>query len=245
MLRRVLALSVSLWALTCASCQFASITGSGNVVSKDLKLKDFDSISVSTTVKVHATKGDFAVTVKADDNLIDFVKVEQNGNELAIRFDMGKKNNALMMSKGSALEVHVSMPELKKFALSGATTGIVEGFESKGETQLNIEGASKIEGAIVAEKLIVHVKGASKATLKGSAKEVKVSAEGASTADLSALNADAADFKVRGASNAKAQVKTSIDYDVEGASNLEYSGEPKVGTEKVNGASKVKKVSAK
>ena len=72
----------------------------------------------------------------------------------------------------------------------------------------------------------LELTGASHATLGGSAKSAKLKVDGTSHADLAELNAKDVNVKLSGVSHANVQATTSLKYDLQSLSRLQYSGNP-------------------
>ncbi len=126
------------------------------------------------------------------------------------------------------------------YDISGASTLKVGG--SGRGAKLVASGASHFELAdwqVKGEKLTIDISGASSTRIRGSAGAAVLRAEGASHLNLSDLALEAADLDLSGASQAKIQVKSLLNYEISGASHLEYRGEPTVSKAEKSGASSV------
>jgi hypothetical protein len=83
------------------------------------------------------------------------------------------------------------------------------------------------------------ISGASDVELDGSASDATIEASGASKARLSDFTVKDAEVKLSGASNASINASGRLDADLSGASQLNYAGNPTMGTIRVSGASKL------
>jgi RNA polymerase sigma factor (sigma-70 family) len=207
------------------------VKGSGNVVTKELKLADFTSVDVATVFQVEITQGKaFRVAVTADDNVIPYAKAAKDGTVLKIGLQEGNFQNV-------TLKMAVTMPRLEGLTVSGAGQVTLAGFKSEKNCKLRVSGAGSLKGDLQATTVDLAADGAGSVTLKGSAKKAKLSGDGAATLKLAEFTADSADVTLTGASQATVQVKSALDYSLSGASNLKYGGEPKVGKKEAAGAS--------
>ena len=83
------------------------IVGSGVMVGESYDLQDFRRLSIHDSMDVTVLQGEgFAVEVSADDNVIEFVKVEQQGDELRIGL-----SKSLRLQRGRVVCV-VHLPKL-------------------------------------------------------------------------------------------------------------------------------------
>ncbi len=86
------------------------ITGSGNVVSRNIDVQPFDQLDVSGVYSVVLSQGSKeGVRIEADDNLQDLFEVKNEGSKLVI--GMKKESNMHVKTK---LKVYVTFKSLKK-----------------------------------------------------------------------------------------------------------------------------------
>jgi RNA polymerase sigma factor (sigma-70 family) len=209
------------------------IKGSGKEVTKELKLADFTSVDVGSVFQLEITQGKaFRVAITADDNVIDYIKAAKDDAALKIGLDGERRS-----FQNVTLKAVVTMPRLEGLTVSGASQVTLSGFKSQKDCKFRVDGASSLKGDLQAATVDLAADGAGTVTLKGSAKKAKLSGDGAATLKLAEFTADSADVTLTGASQATVQVKSALDYDLSGASHLEYGGEPKVGKKQTTGAS--------
>lgn len=89
------------------------ITGSGNVISRNVDVQPFDQLDVSGVYSVVLSQGNKeSVRIEADDNLQDLFEVKNEGSKLVI--GMKKESNMNVKTK---LKVYVTFKSLKKMDL--------------------------------------------------------------------------------------------------------------------------------
>ena len=213
----------------------ATITGSGNVVTREETFTGFDKVDVSHAFKVDVSQGDtFSVVIRIDDNLAEYLQVTKQGNTLKIGLKPGRYN-----IRRATMEAEVTLPELSGLELSGASHATVTGFESGKALDVNLSGASSLRGDVEAGDARFDVSGASNAVLTGSGGDVAIDASGASQIDLSAFAVADADVKVSGASTVTVNPSGTLDVDASGASHVYYVGSPTMGKQETSGASSI------
>jgi len=211
------------------------IVGSGKLETKMFDVADFSAVGATSAFTVELTKGDkYSVSVTADDNLFEVIKVEKKDTALHFSLD----DNTAVETK-NPLRVVIAMPALKAVEMSGACSCTLKGFETKGEFVAKLNGASSITGAIKADSVKLELSGASKIKLEGSAKNGTVRCSGASSVTLNDFALDNADVQLSGASHAVVRCKSMLDYNVSGASKLMYLGDPTIGKKELTGASSI------
>lgn len=221
--------------------------------------KDFINVQVGSAFKVNITPSNtYSVTVTAPENWFDGISVANNGSTLEIGMDWGW--NTWRNFGSNRPQVNITMPQLDSLDLSGATKSNVTGFKSTRDfklvlsgastldlsieaydTSLTVSGASRVNGQLKVHDVRLNASGASTADLSGTANILNLQASGASHADLEDLTVNDVRVEVSGASNASISSSGTLDIFLSGASTLEYTGSPVIGTLDVTGASTVKK----
>lgn len=192
---------------------FSGIKGSGEAKVEKRDVSGFKQIDVSGIIEVEVTaQKNFGVEVEADDNLLEHVKTEVDGDTLRLY----TKNR---ISPRTKIRVVISMPELTGAEVSGVSKLTASEIKTN-SFKLDVSGASKIE-------------------LKGEAKELKIEASGASKINAESLKVANANVDVSGASSISVFATEELKADASGASKVTYSGEPKNVIKDTSGASKV------
>ena len=189
MKRFVTALLVS--GLLAASC---GTVGSGTVISEERNLSGFDRVDVSGAMDADITvtsNGGFSVTVRADDNLMDQIEVDVDGDTLEIAFEGSVVNPTEKV-------VIVSMPALVEIDASGASNVLARG--EADDLVIKASGASDVEaGDLTAATVRVDASGASDVTIFATT-SVTGDASGASNIDILG-NPGSVDVDTSGASD--------------------------------------------
>jgi hypothetical protein len=213
-----------------------TITGSGHLVDKVYDFVGFSRVSAGSAFQVRIARGErCAVAVTVDDNLLELVEVTQSKETLRI----GLKPNVSI--RQATLRADVTMPALSGLHLGGATRTTVEGFESDGPIEMDLHGASHLQGDIRTGAARVEVSGASHVDLQGSARSLKVRASGASHLNLERLDSDNAAVTASGASHVTVNVHGTLDVNASGASSVRYVGAPASVNARTSGASSVRR----
>jgi len=215
---------------------------------------DFTGIETGHAFEVDITKADsFFVSITLDDNLFEYLDIAKIGDTLHIRLEPN------VNYRETTQRATITLPDLRKLELSGASRADVSGFSSTdslqleasgasflsienveaGNTRFNISGASRVSGSIVIADGDFDVSGASIVELEGTAHDVSMDISGASTARLADFAVSNAGIELSGASNATVNVNGRLDVIASGASHLEYVGNPTLGEIDTSGGSTV------
>lgn len=217
------------------------ILGSGKPATKEVAVSGFTAVEVDGAFQVEVSRADrFQVSITADDNLLDFVRVEREGRTLKIGMASGQ---SYRLDRGSELRAVVTMPALEAVSLHGAVRGTVKGYRSVRDMRLQVSGASRLGGEGRVADLRVEASGASRVTWTGSGRTARVEASGASRVDLEEFPADEVEVRLSGASRAGVDARRRLAYAVSGASHLEYRGDPSIERRERSGASTARRVS--
>ena len=213
-----------------------AVPGSGTVISQIKPLEGFSRVNVGNAFQVELSEAPrHSVTLTADDNVIDLVEVQKEGDTLRIGLETGDYHEV-------TLKARIGMPELRGVMLSGASTGSVEGFSSGNDLSIGLSGASILEGRVEARQVDMRLSGASKIVISGSADKIMARGSGASVLQLEEFVVDRASVDLSGASRATVDVKILMEHvDLSGASMLYYAGDPQLEDVETSGASRLER----
>jgi Putative auto-transporter adhesin, head GIN domain len=230
-IRHVLpAVVVSALTVACGS----TIAGSGNVVTKDVPVTGFSSIEVSSAFDVTASIGATpSVSIRIDDNLEQYLDVGVQGGTLRIGLRTGTSVS------GATLQADVTAPTLDRVQASGACRIRVTDQIRGRSIDIELSGASTMEGAVDLESATATLSGASRVSLSGRAPDVSARGSGASRFELFDLQAETLDIDLSGASSAEVSVSDSISASASGGSSLTYHGSPTFTKKEVSGGSSI------
>lgn len=215
---------ITVAAITLAGCMFCvantrnwsknTLKGSGNLITKTFDVDPFDKIHAHSAIKINIVPGSGAITVKADDNAMEYIKVEVKDGTLDIRFD-----DTFSSFNNVTFEATVpSDGKISKLVASGASKVVSEPVLTAQDILLKSSGASKLVAVVKCENCKIEVSGASKGEIGGDMNNCEVEASGASKLVLVAKTG-------------------TCDIRVSGASKMEVTGSAQKCTLKTSGAS--------
>jgi len=207
--------------------------GNGKVVKEERNVSGFTSLEVSGAFQVFLYQGKSeALTVEADENLMQYIKTEVKGDRLKIYTDED-------IRKATKLNIYLTFEELEMIDISGAVTITGEGLMEFSELDLEGSGASEILLNINVDQLNADFSGASEIELIGSAKNVSFDFSGASSIDAYEFVISHCELDVSGASDARLNVSGNLEVDISGAASVRYKGSPHVSSD-ISGAGSLK-----
>jgi thiol-disulfide isomerase/thioredoxin len=212
-----------------------SIQDSVKVITKEMPFADFTRVEVSHTFQVEITCAkSFRTTITADENLFRHIKVVKDGSTLRFSLDTEEKS-----VRPTVLKATIAMPALEEISLAKQSKVTCKGFKSANGFQARVTEASTLDGQIEAEKLDLLAAGASRVTLKGSAKEAKIVASQGCHLFLADFVVNNANVTLKDRTKATVNVVGKLEYDVTVASEMAYVGNPNPRKGKDSGGSVV------
>jgi len=214
-----------------------SIHGSGKQTTIKESYTDFDEVEISHSFNARVNYGkEYGITIRVDDNLKDYVVVEKRGNTLQISL---KNGNSYI---NSHLEVAITLPDIRKLDLSGASSAVINGFVFGHAMDMNLSGASKVYGTIETGNLALSLSGASDVNLKGKGENLMIHASGSSTVKMDDFSVNDAKLQLSGSSDCMVNIGGEMDVHASGSSKVKYCGKGELGSIETSGFSKVKRL---
>ncbi|MGJ7030484.1 head GIN domain-containing protein [Niabella hirudinis] len=213
------------------------VKGNGKIVSKTYNLKDFSSIDIGNASAVFLKQDSvFGVKIETDENLFQYIIAAVEEGEL----DIDEKND-YDLRPSSDIKIYISMPVVKKVAISGASTLKGDNKITQDESfALDISGASNGTLQVKAPTVQMDISGASTLNISGETRDIRGEASGASTIRGYELKAETTNIEASGASTANVFASVQLTANASGASSIKYMGNPKVSSS-ANGAGSVSK----
>jgi hypothetical protein len=204
-----------------SSCGLLDEEGSGVLLTRRIEVPaEIERVEIGdafrATIRVGSAAPSGEVTI--DDNLVDRVRVEVDGDTLAIDLDGSVR--------GATLRAEIGVVRLRQVSVSGASRARVEG-QVTDDLTIEASGASEVEiGTVELDELFLDVSGASQVAIDGSAGQVRADVSGASGVSLFGVEADEVAVDVSGASDAEVTALDRLEATASGASSVRYRGEP-------------------
>ena len=233
----------------------SGLTGSGNIITRSVSISDYTKIEASRAVKVvvEDRRGREAV-IKADDNIMPYVIVKVEGgilkvgidndikslNNISVTVSVPYKSGLSSIDASSASSVVIE-PEIKNASLAVGISSAAKVNIHKsdvGTCTVNVSSASKIEGAIKADKCTIELNSAANADLALLAVECNVTASSAAKAELSG---EAGDIEIETSSAANVDalslIARNVEADASSSSSIKITCSKSIDAEASSGGS--------
>jgi hypothetical protein len=212
------------------------INGNGQVIKQERAISPFKSVSVSGSFEVVLIQGDQeALVIEADENLMEFITAEVNGNELVIGTEKNLRNY-------EELKVYITFKEIGSLDLSGAVDLYGEQRLKFNDLSIDASGATEITLELEAVSMTLILSGASEITFSGYCQELNVESSGASEMNAENLETDTTSLEISGAGELSVFVNDRLDVEVSGAASVRYKGNPESVNQVSSGAGSIRKI---
>ncbi|RZJ52063.1 MAG: DUF2807 domain-containing protein [Flavobacterium sp.] len=236
---QLLVCSAFLLSLT-ANAQWSSndkVKGNGKIVSETRNTSDYDGIKVSGSFDVDLVSGkEGNITIKGEENLLSYVKVEVEENTLKIYI---QKNTSIRTNK----KIHVTVPfeKISELNLSGSGNIQTKNDIKNDKFTAKLSGSGNFNLAIDSNDIDLNVSGSGNVLLKGNATNFATKLSGSGDINALDLKSKNVDANVSGSGNTKVSCNENLTARVSGSGNIKYGGNPEKRDVKVSGSGNISK----
>ncbi|MDX1461524.1 MAG: head GIN domain-containing protein [Marinirhabdus sp.] len=233
-----LALFVVLWALnpTNLHAQWKKVKGSGNVTETTFITQAYDNVKVVGSLSVNLISGtEGNLTIKADDNLHEYVEIENNGGVLKIKLRKG-------ISYTSKNDILVTVPftDLSEVSLTGSGDVTSNSTLRGSNLTLNVTGSGDMNLNIEGDTVDAKVTGSGDMVLSGTANNLEVKVTGSGDFEGFTLSAKNTEAYISGSGDAEVTANEGLKARVHGSGDIRYKGNPGMSDTKVMGSGTIK-----
>ena len=218
--------------------QWTKIKGNGKIVTEKRTTAGYEEIIVSGFFDVVLVSGkEGAITIKGEENLLPYIKVEVKDNVLHIYTE---KN--INISTKQNLVLTVPFEQISAVSLSGSgdvvskNTIVAKNFKAKlsgsGDLTLNVKTAD----------FEANLNGSGDVVLTGNSDSFTSKISGSGDVDAVNLIAKKANVAVSGSGDMKVNCSDSLYARVSGSGDIEYKGNPQSKDTKVSGSGEISKM---
>ncbi len=211
--------------ITTSSCmfEFFGIQGNRNVITEHRKISsDFEGITVSQGITVYLSQGKkMALTVEADENIIDLLMTEIEGDELKIYF---KKN----VNRAKARNVYVTVDRINSIKTSSGSHVNTEHLLRTKSIRLESTSGSGIKADLDAQKVTCSTTSGANIHISGNTDYFKGNATSGSHINAKELKSNISDVGVSSGGGIKIYVKDEVTAQASSGGNISYYGNPEL-----------------
>jgi hypothetical protein len=207
--------------LLLSSCSlFFTIKDLGPATTREYEYTGFRAVEAANAITVDIEYGEtYSVEITANERVFDRINVAQNDDTLKISvkwFGVGFSN--------THIEARITMPELVKLTLSGASEGTVGGFKSANDFETNLSGASELDLDVETGAFTGVISGSSELSARVKSTSTRINLSGASDLKIEAITGileiiSSGSSEIVGTAEALSTV-----FHLSGASSMELAG---------------------
>ncbi|MEP5614136.1 MAG: DUF2807 domain-containing protein [Cyclobacteriaceae bacterium] len=189
----------------CENLDGPQIQGSENVISESREVGSFESIHISSVINATIEQGEQAVSIRANDNIMDLIYTEVRDNILYIDLEEGNYGEI-------SITVAITNDQLLTLTTVGVNSVFVQQFNDLDRLEVNIEGVGDIQ-------------------MSGSAREVAINSSGSSNLEAFDFICENCEIDLTGVGNVQITVTEELVGALSGVGNILYKGSPEIDVE--------------
>lgn len=215
--------------------KWQKVRGEGPAVKQDRDGGKFTEIHTHGSFNVEITDGaNTSVSVEAQQNLQQYIEVENNNGELHIR---NKKGYDIQSDRD--IIVYVTAPSLKGIYLQGSgnvnSTNQLKGSE---RFEIKSSGSGNVNVDVETSSLKASIAGSGNITLKGKTSNLEGSISGSGNIKAKELQSANTSVRISGSGNAEVVATQKLNTNIAGSGDVKYWGDASVDS-KVRGSGSV------
>jgi hypothetical protein len=214
------------------------IRGNGNVTKEQRTVSSFDKIEIASgPFTVHLLQGDTeSVEVEIDENLQQYVEVQNEGGKLVVRVKDGFR-----IEKTTKNNIYISLKTIDIFSVSGVCTIKTTGTLKCSSLTLTISGVTDCELDLSCDKLVANISGVTNIELRGNATELSIKQSSVGSLNAKKLIAEKADIINSGVGSVSVFANQELSLHNSGVGSITYSGDAVIKSIHSSGVGKISK----
>lgn len=210
-----------------------SYVGSGNVITEERSVGNFNKISVTDGINLFVKQGDSGiVTIEAEDNLIPRIGARVIFGKLTIRFT----GFSFVIDHDKPINVYIEAKELRDIELSDGASISYDGLKTD-ELEIDITGGSTADLTIQCNVLVVDATGDSVINIEGFVDRQEIEINSGSNYNARNLDSRECFAEITSEASADINVNERLEVEIHSSGILNYIGSPDITQEISSGGS--------
>ncbi len=196
------------------------LQGSGNVISEERTVSNFDKIHVYGNADVYITQGNIRqIEVFAEDNLMRRVITNVSGGTLEVDIQ------GCITQSRTAL-VYITTPDIRSISVSGSAYITSESQIQGNKLEVIMSGSGDMDLWVETRELTVRNTGSGNIVMSGITDFQDVYLTGSGDYEGLDLYSDISEALISGSGDAYLYARNTLDATITGSGNIYYKGEP-------------------
>jgi carbon monoxide dehydrogenase subunit G len=175
-----------------------------------------------------------SLTIKAEDNIIPYLKSEAANNRLTLYIE-----NGVSIRATKPINYRLTVKDLRDLKLRGSGTINVENINTN-DLKITTTGSGNVSASIDTNTLEVILSGAGDAKMDGKTDSQDVNVSGSGRYQAENLQSKEAKIDISGSGSATLNVSDALDARIAGIGSVEYTGDPTV-SKQISGIGELRK----
>ncbi len=235
--------SCSLLLTTMTYAQWSSnqkIKGNGKFITENRSTASYDEIAITGFFDVELVAGkEGNITVKGEENLVPFIKVEVVNQVLKISTE---KNKYITSSKGKQIVIVVPFESITQVSLTGSGDVITKNSIKSKTFAVKLIGSGDMKLGIESNDIEINLSGSGDIQLSGTTVNLDTNLNGSGDIDAGNLKATNAKATVSGSGDTTIYCSDTLYARVSGSGDIDYKGNPIKKDVKVSGSGTISKM---
>jgi hypothetical protein len=196
----------------------------GNEISITVlrEVSNYDKIIVSGSLYIELFKGDEGkITIKADENLTDYIITEVKNGELKI-----KTENGYQINSNKKITITIPFDVIDEISLAGSGNINSEDILNTKDLKLSLAGSGIINVPVSSKILISNIAGSGIINVSGETDDFSCNVAGSGNINGYDLIAKKTTVKIAGSGNVSVNALNEIYANITGSGNVYYIGNP-------------------
>lgn len=223
------------------SCHINKVSGDGNVVSKEIPIKDYDEIQIEgENIDFKYMQSDDApyLKVETDQNIMDLLDINTDSKELVVR----PKNRHTGINPTRFIVI-TNSTALKEFKMAGGgNCDLGKGLNGK-KLEIRFAGGGTIKAdSIAITRLDCEIAGSGTVSLSGKTEKMNIKSAGSSKIKAFGLETEELTCKAAGSTHIEITANKAISTKIAGSGTIRYKGNPNIKEKSIIGSGSITKV---
>lgn len=213
---------------------------SGNVVTEERDVSNFNKVLIRGSGKVNLEQGDTeSLSVTTDDKLIEYVKTYVSGDELVLEIDYPERFGFTSLLNVE-VEYNLHVKDINKVTIDGSGELISTKLTSD-EMEFVTSGSGNIQSELEVNKLISKISGSGTYDLTGMAEIQTISIEGSGKYKGESLEGKEGNILINGSGDTQINVSDKLSIEINGSGKVVYFGNPEIESTNISGSGSIEK----
>jgi hypothetical protein len=214
------------------------VTGNGVMSTQQRTIGDFNGVEVSGPLKVFISQESVpSLKIEGDENLLEYVEIYKNGDELEIRTRRGYN-----LRSRAGIKVYVTAPSFDKLAVTGSGELKTQTKISNGKNMdVDVTGSGDMILNIDAPSIKTNITGSGNIIINGGTRSFSTEVTGSGEVHAFDLLSESTDVEISGSGDVEVFASKQLKIHISGSGDVKYKGNPSV-NQSINGSGNVRKI---